>query len=1835
MMPTVAASDDPVQVSVDPPGVNITADSASYLCSPSCTSKFNVTNFGTINMSMANVTVFNEFSGDASMINFTLEEWNTDTGQWEDAGRWLGGTGFVLENHTFYNTSTTPDYKTYQFRTNISMTGSVGTWGKWNITIQLNSTKSNNMDYGLPKNFTLDPYVDTISLHNPANNADLDTATPTFNYTYTSAQNSTLNATVIVDDTEYVNWTIAGNATAQVVTSNDVLGEGNHTWKVWVDGDDDGAEDADELSGERNLTVDTVAPSLSPFHPNDGDVETGTFTVNATWSDGTTSVVTHKFNVTNASNTARDVGMLNGSVDSTQLADGSYKAGFNATDEANNTNRARVSISIDNDAPQIRTYSPSADTNVSGWVDVEATASDIGSSVTKLDYRWVNTTGDNVTEWRDLLVSNDTIETPTTFPDGKYNLTFKAVDEGGNINKSVNISNVTVDNFAPAVEAFNPSSDRVVSGFLNVTAWSVDTGTTVTSFVYQWVSPDGTYNSGWRSLNDTNLNTSILESLTYNLTFRAEDASGNVNDTVNLSNVTVDNDAPGIIPTEPDADAHVSGNVPIEASFIESDTKVVSAMFNVTNTTGWKDMPSGSLNGSIDSTLLQDGEYTVNYNATDKGNNTGTEALNITIDNTLPFINPKSPADEEIVNFTFDVGAVYNDAIDDSPGAGFNISNSTETPIDDRLLNDSVDSRTLQDGSYNVSYNATDQAGNINASKISISVNNDPPQISTFSPANNSIVGGKNVKVEAFTNSAGAALYRFEYVLYDASGTPVIGDSLNNSFDSTMFPNGEYRIRIEAEDAEGRVNWTNLNIEINNFGVNDLLTPTDTNYPTNVSFIGDDLSILGAKLSHYYNLTSPAPAGDEIDRVSNASQKLSTSSATSGGRYYVGDHNATGQSVTTAIDLVQPFNDVFGRIASPSPITGVTNVTVWNWLNASRVNASTAASYNLSDDISWESGEEAYYLNTTESNYWISAWAEGRGEMVSMARSADKCNAPSVGTPHVNDFQLTQGSNVSGQVVNQSDGQPVQGLQVKLHGFNPTPQSRTPYMTAPPVRQDVTDSNGFYNFTEVEKTPFGYQVQVVNDSIGMNTFNEFAPNAQFNLSNMQPGEAVADLSVTDHAGNVSVKLEGKDSEDVRYAIGMFNQSMNRTFLKLGISPGTINMTDIPNGTYDLMAARFDFTNTTCEPSFNSDIVPDVTVEAAMTTDQKLLGFESLVPVDGYVKDNATDAPIKEARVVLENRTLRKVYYSQTDSTGHYEVNAANNTLYNVKVRPPSGTNYVPNTTTMTVGAGSMSKNITLSTGSALTGQVTYSNGTGIGSVHLRAWNSSKGSYGFNRTNATGHYRIGGLQDINYTLEVFTPKPGLGQERMEVNVSGDTQRDIVLSKDRASISGTVQNSTGHALEANVTVKGLDSKFIRSAATNTTDNGSYAFEKIPEGQPYRVSVVPGQNAQYRDSRRFLYLSGDTSINFTLERIKGVKGYVNASSGPVKGAFVYAYNRSLGSFDSDRTDSEGFYNLDLQDGNHTIDIWPGEGSQYISLSGEVNTSAVGPGDLVNFTLSSGATLQGSVQDPDRASDFSGQIGLWNRSKRAFAWTEFSGGTYSVSGLKNVSYNAWISVDNESYKDLRTEVNRSSLDDSRTFNMSRNKGRSLRITVQDNSTSDVLENASVYLQDREKTTNGNGVVTFSRQPEGANVRVRVSKEDYAARTTSFTIKSRTTSFGGSSETVEYQNETVKLDSVGGKQFDVNVNLTRTGSDKAVSGASVIFLSNESGNAQTSAAVTDSNGRATVEELIDGTYQVTVAVGEDEFNTTTTKLDTGANKHAILNETLDPDLKLWYGVEE
>jgi hypothetical protein len=384
-----------------------------------------------------------------------------------------------------------------------------------------------------------------------------------------------------------------------------------------------------------NITIDTVAPTVTINSPTAFLNESGNFTVNVTVTESNIDTVFYQWvndssGSTVMEHTSRSVEMTEGldadtynatftnmTDESFNFVSGNYSIRINVSDKAGNnlTTSVFVQLILDPYAPHVAPVAPAASSLQTGDFTINATINDTaqwGQNLGLFNSTNINDTAINFrlenssfnSSWISLnastndllnLDANRTNRTATfsDFAEGRYDIRFMVNDSSGNSNDTETILNVTLDNTAPGVSISADNVTPTPSGGSGISG-SVTFNITVTDTM--------PINISIANFSDVLGYNGTLSDSTYGVFYRYENA------TLNFSNGTW---------------------LPMNLVAF-SETEADSAVYNATN----------------DTTLYADGDYTIRFNVTDRaGNQNTTTTLGITIQNGAT--NPK------VKNITF------------------------------------------------------------------------------------------------------------------------------------------------------------------------------------------------------------------------------------------------------------------------------------------------------------------------------------------------------------------------------------------------------------------------------------------------------------------------------------------------------------------------------------------------------------------------------------------------------------------------------------------------------------------------------------------------------------------------------------------------------------------------------------------------------------------------------------------------------------------------------------------------------------------------------------------------------------------------------------------------------------------------------------------------------------------------------------------------------------------------------------------------------------------------------------------------------------------------------
>jgi hypothetical protein len=384
--------------------------------------------------------------------------------------------------------------------------------------------------------------------------------------------------------------------------------------------------------------ADVTAPVVSLTAPANGATVSATATLSADASDNV-GVAGVQFMVDGVAHGTEDTSApYSRTWDTLTAGNGTHSLTAVARDAAGNTSTSTARTVMvsngggDSQAPTVSLTSPANGANVSGSINVTASASDsvgvvgVQFRVDGVNFGTEDTSAPYSRTWNSASVGN-----------GAHSLTAVARDAAGNSTasaaRSVTVSNG--DSQAPTVSLSAPANGATVSGSVSVTASASDNvGVVGVQFKVDGVNfgtedTSAPYSRSWDSL--------TVGNGAHSLTAVARDAAGNITTSaarsVTVSNSTGDTQSPTVSLSAPASGATISGSVSVSAN-ASDNVGVVGVQFRLDgNTLGAEDNTS-PYSVSWTTTGTSNGTHSLTAVARDAaGNTTTSTARTVTVSN--------------------------------------------------------------------------------------------------------------------------------------------------------------------------------------------------------------------------------------------------------------------------------------------------------------------------------------------------------------------------------------------------------------------------------------------------------------------------------------------------------------------------------------------------------------------------------------------------------------------------------------------------------------------------------------------------------------------------------------------------------------------------------------------------------------------------------------------------------------------------------------------------------------------------------------------------------------------------------------------------------------------------------------------------------------------------------------------------------------------------------------------------------------------------------------------------------------------------------------------------
>ncbi len=606
---------------------------------------------------------------------------------------------------------------------------------------------------------------------------------------------------------------------------------------------------------------------------------------------------------------------------------GTYNVTYFANDSSNNINSSvtsnftvqdRVNPSVPDVLPSQNTTYNASDTimimaNVTDDVAVSrvfANISEPNGTIKQLELTF-----------RSANRYNNTFTAPALA--GGYNLTFFANDSSGNDNRTVTSNFSIQDRINPSVPDVLPPQNTTYNASDTIMIAANVTDDVAVSRVFANISePNGTIKQlelTFRSANRYN-NTFTAPGLVggYNLTFFANDSSGNDNRTV-TSNFSIQDrvnpSVPDVLPTV-NSVYNVSEVIRIAAN-VTDDVNVSRVFINISEPNSTIKIfelifDSGNRYNTTFTTPSVLGTYNVTFVANDSTNNQNrTVMTNFTVQDRInPSVTVHNPQARSLYNVsnTIEIAAnVTDDLAVSIVYANITYPNTTISQVTLSLVsgtnkyNNSFTAIALL-GNFNVTYFANDSSNNINSTLTTNFTINDvtTPNVTINSPSDgSSYTTNSNISIEVnVTDTIGVSIVSANITFPNStqrlySLTDLNSDQVYNTTFNETSSVGTYTIRAVANDTSNNINNSRVNtfnVISTTFPVVTLVSPADAAIQSSstITFTCNATDSSGglANSTLYHNITGAFTVNQTNSTITGSSNQTSfTFSSIADGTY--------------------------------------------------------------------------------------------------------------------------------------------------------------------------------------------------------------------------------------------------------------------------------------------------------------------------------------------------------------------------------------------------------------------------------------------------------------------------------------------------------------------------------------------------------------------------------------------------------------------------------------------------------------------------------------------------------------------------------------------------------------------------------------------------------------------------------------------------------------------------------------------------------------------------------------------------------------------------------------
>ena len=366
--------------------------------------------------------------------------------------------------------------------------------------------------------------------------------------------------------------------------------------------------------------------------------------------------------------------------------------------------------------------------------------------------------------------------------EGVYTLTYTATDDGGNIGTNTRVVNVIQDTVAPLISLTNPTANPI----------NLIYNDTVSPVYFQSYSEFGATSNGGETVVIDSSAINLTTAGTYTVTYTATDVSGNIGTNTRSVIVTRDITSPLITLNTPSYNNvnliynNLTGysQTYTEHGATSNGGEAITTTFTRRPISGGTVVSVNSVNTSVQ------GIYVITYTATSVSGNIGTNTRTVTVtqDIVAPLITLTNPSENP-------VRLTYNSAVSPTYSEPYVEYGATADSGETVVIDNSAVNITTE-GTYTVTYTATDTAGNIGTTTRTVIVTEDdiPPTLTLTNAAANPI--------NLIFNDSVSPTYIQSYTEYGATADGGQTVTIDTSAIQSTTP-GTYNVVYSATDIAG------------------------------------------------------------------------------------------------------------------------------------------------------------------------------------------------------------------------------------------------------------------------------------------------------------------------------------------------------------------------------------------------------------------------------------------------------------------------------------------------------------------------------------------------------------------------------------------------------------------------------------------------------------------------------------------------------------------------------------------------------------------------------------------------------------------------------------------------------------------------------------------------------------------------------------------------------------------------------------------------------------------------------------------------------------------------